>query len=95
MNPEVKEELRVRTPYVVFEIAAVSGEVSKLCKEFAIERSTYYNWKKRYDILEKSGLYRHKPTPYSSPKRTQPDNNAIEDKKNCYMGDYRFSGIDS
>lgn len=70
MTHEVKEELRVRTMQVIFDIAAVNGGVKKLCKEFGIARSTYYYWKKRYENEGKSGLYRHKPIPNTSPRKT-------------------------
>ena len=73
MHPEMKEEFRVRRLQVVFDIAAVRGGVRKLCREFGIAKSTYYYWKKRYELLGKSGLYRHKPILYSSPRKTQPE----------------------
>ena len=73
MHLEVTEELRVRTLQAVFDIAAVRGGVRKLCREYGIAKLTYYYWKKRYELSEKSGLYRHKPIPYSSPRKTRPE----------------------
>lgn len=73
MHPKVKEELRVRKLQVVFDIAAETGNIRKLCKEYGIAKSTYYYWKKRYDVFGKSGLYYHKPIPYSSPRKTRPE----------------------
>jgi transposase InsO family protein len=88
MHPEVKEEFRVRRLQVVFDIAAVRGGVRKLCREFGIAKSTYYYWKKRYELLGKSGLYRHKPIPYSSPRKTRPEvaEKVLELRNGYHMG---------
>lgn len=69
MHPEAKEELRVRFKFVVLECAKAIG-VSKACREFNVARSTFYEWKKRYDEEGRSGLYRRKPVAHSHPRKT-------------------------
>jgi transposase InsO family protein len=69
MHPEAREELRVRFKKVVLDIAAHVG-VTKTCHEFGVARSTFYEWKTRYDREGVKGLYKKKPVPLSSPRRT-------------------------
>ena len=44
MHPEAREELRVRFKKTVLEIAAHIG-VTKTSQEFAVARSTFYEWR--------------------------------------------------
>ncbi len=48
MHPEAREELRVRFKQAVLEYASALG-VGKACREFNVARSTFYEWKKKYD----------------------------------------------
>ena len=50
----------------VLDIAACTG-VKKTCHEFGVARSTFYEWKARYDREGVKGLYRKKPVPFSNP----------------------------
>ena len=49
MNQEVKDELDLRRKLVILKFIESHGNVSKECKEFDIARSSYYNWKKKYE----------------------------------------------
>lgn len=72
MHKEAREELRIRFKLAVLEYANHLG-ATKACKEFNVPRSTFYNWKKKYDNEGRSGLYRKKPVAYSHPRKTSPE----------------------
>ena len=71
MHPEAKKELRARFKFIVLDQAKYGG-VTKACREFEVPRSSFYEWKKRYDEEGYSGLYPKKPTPKSHPRTTPP-----------------------
>ena len=68
MHKEAKEELRVRFKFIVLEMAVQFG-VRKTCREFKVSRSTFYEWKSRFDKEGKSGLYRKKPVSLTHPRK--------------------------
>ena len=72
MQPEAKEELRVRLKLVVLELAAHLG-VTKACREFNVPRSSFYRWKQKYEKAGQSGLYRERPIAYRRSHRTTPE----------------------
>lgn len=59
MNKEVADEVMARFRYIILEYSR-GRNISKVCREFNIPRSTFYNWRKRYDEEGPSGLYRKK-----------------------------------
>jgi len=59
MHPEAREELRVRFKKTVLDIAACTG-MTKTCREFGVAKSTFYEWKTRYDREGVKGLHRKK-----------------------------------
>ncbi|MFC2084018.1 IS481 family transposase [Bacteroidota bacterium] len=73
MNQEVKDELNFRRKLVILEFAKITGNVTKTCSEFNIPRSSYYNWKNKYDLNGRQGLRRIKPIPKSHPRQLQQD----------------------
>ena len=72
MHQEAREELRVRFKLAVLEYAKHFG-VTETCREFNIARSTFYEWKQKYDREGRAGLYRQKPVAYSHPRKTSPE----------------------
>ena len=72
MNRETREELRVRYKQTILEVAKVSGNTVRTCREFGVATSSFYDWKRRYDEQGKAGLYKIKPIPYSHPKQLKP-----------------------
>ena len=70
VNRKVKEVLRIRSIVTVIEFISKRKNVKDQCKDFGIPRSTYYEWKKKYDLEGKKGLKRKKPIPYSHPTQT-------------------------
>ena len=69
MNKEVKEELRIRFKLVVLEYAMLIGNAAKACREFEVNRSTFYKWKKAFDQEGRPGLIRKKPIAHSHPRQ--------------------------
>ena len=61
MKAEVREELRIRRIWTILEIARLSGNVAKVCREFEVQRSSFYVWKKAYESGGMDGLRRKKP----------------------------------
>ena len=72
MHPEAREELRVRFKLAVLEFAHHIG-VTKACQEFNVARSTFYEWKQKYEREGRAGLYRQKPVAYTHPRKTSPE----------------------
>ena len=57
---------------VVLELADQLG-VTKACREFDVPRSSYYQWKEKYEKAGQSGLYRERPIAYHQPHKTSPE----------------------
>ncbi len=73
MDKEIKDVLAVRRKMVILEYARLSGNVAKACREFEIPRSSFYKWKKAFDIGGKAGLARKKPIALSHPRKLSPE----------------------
>jgi transposase-like protein len=73
MSKEVRDILRIRYKMLILELAKKSGNVSKTCRNFDVTKSSFYKWKKAYDIEGKEGLKRknllHLIIPKRYPKR--------------------------
>ena len=69
MNKEVREELRIRRIWVVLEYARLSGNAAKACREFNVNRSSFYVWKKAFEIGGMDGLRRKKPIANNHPRK--------------------------
>jgi transposase len=73
VNKKVKEVLRIRSIVTIIEFISKRKNVRSQCRDFGIPKSTYYLWKKKYDLEGKEGLKRKKPIPYNHPKKTPPE----------------------
>jgi len=73
MNIEVSEELRIRRIWVVLEYARLSGNAAKACREFNVNRSSFYVWKKDYELGGMDGLRRKKPIANNHPRKLLQD----------------------
>ena len=60
MDKEIKDALAVRRKMVILKYARLFGNVAKTCYEFEIPRSSFYKWKKAFDVGGKAGLSRNK-----------------------------------
>jgi len=89
MHKEAKEELRVRFKLLVLELASHLG-VTKACGEFEVSRSTFYDWKNKFDREGKSGLYRKKPAANGHPRTTP---TAVVDKIVELRTDYKLGSL--
>ena len=69
MHQQAKDELRLRLKLTVLEYAHYFG-ATNACQEFAVPRSTLYEWKKKYAQEGKAGLVRKKPVAKSHPAKT-------------------------
>lgn len=92
MHPEAREELRVRFKYTVLQIAASAG-VRKTCREFSVPRSTFYEWKSRFDQEGKAGLYRKKSVVFAHPRKTDSEivQKILELRTTCKMGSKKIT----
>jgi len=91
MNKEVADEVMARFRYIILEYSR-GRKISKVCREFNIPRSTFYNWRKRYDEEGPSGLYRKKPVAHSHPRKTPPEviEKILEIRSEYQMGAWRI-----
>ncbi len=69
MNQEARDELNKRRKLLILDIAKDARSVSKTCIEFEIPRSSFYEWKKKYEADGIAGLIRKKPIPKSHPNQ--------------------------
>ncbi|MFC2089043.1 IS481 family transposase [Calditrichota bacterium] len=69
MNQEVKDILNQREKLFILGYAKAIGNTRKVCKEFSIHRSSFYDWKKAYDKEGEAGLLRKKPVAKSHPRK--------------------------
>ena len=65
--------MAVRRKTVILEYARLFGNVAKACREFEIPRSSFYKWKKAFDVGGKAGLARKKPIALSHPRKLSPE----------------------
>lgn len=69
MKSEVKEELSLREKMLILEMTKATGCVSKICLEYSVPRSSFYEWKKKYDADGPVSLRRRKPIPKRHPMK--------------------------
>ncbi|MBT6052914.1 MAG: IS481 family transposase [Candidatus Scalindua sp.] len=96
VNPvkkEIKEYLRFREKIIVLEYARKFDGPIATCREFNIPKSTFYEWKKKFDTEGIAGLRYKKKTSKPHPRKT-PDKiiNKILELRKCYqLGPERIS----
>ena len=73
MNKEIKAYLRVDFKVFILEVTKKLGKVSKILREYNVNKTSYYNWKKKYEKEGRQGLYRKKPSVNNHPKRLSED----------------------
>ena len=92
MNKEIKAYLRINFKEFILELAKESGSVRRVCKEYGVNRSTYYIWKKKYDKEGRQGLYRKIPSVNHHPRRLSEEviKKVLELRKDYQMGPARI-----
>ncbi len=63
----VREELKLRRKLLVLNYARECGNAAKACREFNVPNTSFYEWKKAYELNGRAGLVRKKPIPKSHP----------------------------
>ena len=93
MKKDVKDELIIRFKMMVLEYAYSSGNASKACREFEVQRSTFYTWKKAYDAEGRAGLLRKKPIAKSHPRqlKTEVVEKILYLRRACHLGPERIT----
>ena len=91
MHKEAQEEFSVRIKLAVIGLANHIS-VSEACRELNVPRSSFYRWKKKFDMEGRSGLYRKKPIPYYQPTRTPAEvvEKILEIRKEYQLGSLRI-----
>jgi len=93
MNKDVRDALKVRFKMTVLEYARLCGNAAMACREFEVQRSTFYTWKTAYDADGEAGLVRKKPIARSHPRQLSPD--AVEKilhlRRTCHLGPDRIT----
>ena len=69
----VREELRIRRKLWILNYARECGNAAKACREFDVPSSSFYEWKKTYELNGRQGLARRKPIPKSHPRSAPPE----------------------
>ena len=92
MNKEVKDILRVRYKMLILELARRHGNIARTCRDFDVTKSSFYKWKKSYDLCGKEGLKRKKPIAYNHPKKISKEviDKILELRKDYHLGPERI-----
>lgn len=70
IEKRAKEIIRFKRKLLIIQlIEKFNKNVKKELKEFGVARSTYYSWKKKYDLDGEEGLKRKKPVARNHPKK--------------------------
>lgn len=93
MNQEIKDELDLRRKLLVLELIDSQSNVSKECKELSISKSSYYEWKKKYETGGIEELRRKKPIPKSHPNQLSQEavDKILELRKEYNLGPQRIA----
>ena len=93
MIQEVKDELMLRKKLFILEFASATGDVTKTCREFIIPRSSFYDWKNKFDEGGRVGLIRKKPIPLSHPKQLPQEvvDKILELRRTYHLGPQRIT----
>jgi transposase InsO family protein len=63
----------VKLKRLILELAEGLGNDAKVCREWAVPRSTFYRWKKAFAEQGVAGLVRRRPVARSHPRQLQPE----------------------
>ena len=69
----VREELRIRRKLWILNYARGIGNAAEACREFDVPSSSFYEWKRAYELNGRQGLARKKPIPKSHPRSASPE----------------------
>ena len=77
--------------YLLEYISKSKKSVLQECLEFGIPRSTFYEWKKKYELESKDGLVRKKPMANNHPNKIRQPviDKVIDLRENCIFLRFR------
>jgi len=89
----IDEAFRLVFTKRVLDYAEGIGNVSEACRDFKVQRSTFYEWKKAFDREGIEGLVRKKPIAKSHPKHLKPEvvEKILSLRKNYNLGPQRIT----
>jgi len=98
MEQEIKKRAKEiikfrRRLFVIQFISKSRHSVKQECEEFGVSRSTFYQWKKKYDLEGEEGLKRKKPIAYHHPNKIHQEviDKVIELRTTYQLGSIRIS----
>jgi transposase InsO family protein len=91
-SKEIKEYLKFRRKLFILNYTKEVGKTTKALKEFGINKSTFYKWKKAYEAEGPDGLIRKKPIARSHPKAIKPEviDKVLDLRKHFQLGSWRI-----
>lgn len=92
VTKEIKEYLKFRRKLFILNYIKEVGKTTKALKEFGINKSTFYKWKKAYEAEGPDGLIRKKPIARSHPKAIKPEviDKVLDLRKRFQLGSWRI-----
>jgi transposase InsO family protein len=93
MIKNIRDELKIGFKMAVLEYAHLCGNASKACREFEVQRSSFYTWKKAHDADGKAGLVRKKPIARSHPRQLSSEvvEKILYLRRTCHLGPERIT----
>jgi len=73
VTKEIKEYLKFRKKLFILNYVKEVGNTTKALREFNIQKSTFYKWKKAYDKEGPNGLIQKKPIANNHPRKIKPE----------------------
>ena len=74
IEKKAKEIIRFRRKlFIIRFLERFNKNIKKELEEFGVSRSTYYSWKKKYDLEGEQGLKRKKPIARNNPNKISQD----------------------
>ena len=87
MNMNAKARQDIKRKLRILNHAKKSGDIAKTCRYFGISRTSFFEWRKRYEKFGEKGLIIKKPCPENHKLRTPPH---IEEKIIHLRKEYHF-----
>lgn len=94
IEKRAKDLIRVkRRSFIIKCINESKKSITQECKEFGIAKSTFYEWRKRYELEGEDGLKRKKPIAHNHPKKVPQEviDRIIELRTTYQLGSIRIT----
>ena len=92
VTKEIKEYLKFKRKLFILNYTKEVGNTTKALKEFGINKSTFYKWKKVYEAEGPDGLIRKKPIARSYPNAVKQEviDKVLDIRRRFQMGSWRI-----